>query len=170
MMLEDYKEREAESKQENETMAAEINTQASKLNRNEQEIERLERDLAKLQAKYRNDVSSVEKEVEGLRKRSEELESQQEQQMQRLRNAEIDNDNYERQMRESDYTIQDLEQKLESNMEQLALLQWELEEYKIHTQEQLERLNQQKKETETELKVKESMINKLKTHILQLES
>ncbi len=53
----------------------------------------------------------------------------------RLRNTEIDNNNFERQLRESDYTIQDLEQKLESNLEQLALIQWELEEYKLHTQE-----------------------------------
>jgi len=59
-----------------------------------------------------------------------------------MKNAEIDNDTYQRQLRESEYTIQDLEQKLESNLEQLALLQWELEEYKMHTQEQLERLHQ----------------------------
>ena len=58
-----------------------------------------------------------------------------------MKNAEIDNDTYQRQLRESEYTIQDLEQKLESNLEQLALLQWELEEYKMHTQEQLERLH-----------------------------
>jgi hypothetical protein len=59
-----------------------------------------------------------------------------------MKNAEIDNETYQRQLRESEYTIQDLEQKLESNLEQLALLQWELEEYKMHTQEQLERLHQ----------------------------
>lgn len=59
-----------------------------------------------------------------------------------MKNAEIDNDTYQRQLRESEYTIQDLEQKLESNLEQLALLQWELEEYKMHTQEQMERLHQ----------------------------
>jgi hypothetical protein len=50
-----------------------------------------------------------------------------------MKNAEIDNETYQRQLRESEYTIQDLEQKLESNLEQLALLQWELEEYKMHT-------------------------------------
>jgi hypothetical protein len=52
-----------------------------------------------------------------------------------MKNAEIDNETYQRQLRESEYTIQDLEQKLESNLEQLALLQWELEEYKMHTEE-----------------------------------
>lgn len=30
---------------------------------------------------------------------------------------EIENDNYEKQIREADFTIQDLEQKLESNLE-----------------------------------------------------
>ncbi len=30
---------------------------------------------------------------------------------------EIDNDTYEKQLREADFTIQDLEQKLESNLE-----------------------------------------------------
>jgi hypothetical protein len=40
----------------------------------------------------------------------------------RMKNAEIDNETYQRQLRESEYTIEDLEQKLESNLEQLALL------------------------------------------------
>lgn len=75
---------------------------------------------------------------------------------------EIDNDNYEKQLREADFTIQDLEQKLESNLEQLALLQWELEEYKMHTQEQMERLSQQKREIESELFVKDNELKKLR--------
>ena len=86
-----------------------------------------------------------------------------------MKNAEIDNETYQRQIRESEYTIQDLEQKLESNLEQLALIQWELEEYKMHTQEQLERLNQQKREAETELQVKENEVKKLKYQIIALE-
>jgi hypothetical protein len=64
--------------------------------------------------------------------------------------------------READYTIQDLEQKLDSNLEQLALIQWELEEYKAHTQEQLERLNMQKRDLESELRAKELEVKKIK--------
>jgi chromosome segregation ATPase len=84
----------------------------------------------------------VERESEQLKKRFADLEDGFQQRDSRMKNAEIDNDTYQRQLRESEYTIQDLEQKLESNLEQLALLQWELEEYKMHTQEQLERLHQ----------------------------
>jgi septal ring factor EnvC (AmiA/AmiB activator) len=83
----------------------------------------------------------VERESEQLKKRLADLEDGFQQRDSRMKNAEIDNDTYQRQLRESEYTIQDLEQKLESNLEQLALLQWELEEYKMHTQEQLERLH-----------------------------
>ena len=83
----------------------------------------------------------MERESEQLKKRLADLEDGFQQRDSRMKNAEIDNDTYQRQLRESEYTIQDLEQKLESNLEQLALLQWELEEYKMHTQEQLERLH-----------------------------
>lgn len=79
-----------------------------------------------------------------------------------MRNMEIENDNYEKQLREADFTIQDLEQKLESNLEQLALLQWELEEYKMHTQEQMERLSQQKREIESELFAKDNELKKMR--------
>ena len=112
-----------------------------RLGRNETELERLERDLAKLQTKYKTEVVQVERESEQLKKRLADLEDGFQQRDSRMKNAEIDNDTYQRQLRESEYTIQDLEQKLESNLEQLALLQWELEEYKMHTQEQLERLH-----------------------------
>ena len=55
-----------------------------------------------------------------------------------------------------------MEQKLDSNLEQLALIQWELEEYKAHTQEQLERLNMQKRDLESELRAKELEVKKLR--------
>lgn len=63
-----------------------------------------------------------------------------------------------------------MEQKLESNLEQLALLQWELEEYKLHTMEQMERLSQQKRDVESELRVKDIETKKLKLKIIALES
>ena len=47
-------------------------------------------------------------------------------------------------------------------MEQLALIQWELEEYKIHTQEQMERLSQQVREMESELFVKDNELKRVK--------
>lgn len=75
----------------------------------------------------------MERESEQLKKRLAELEDGFQKRDTRMKNAEIDNETYQRQLRESEYTIQDLELKLESNLEQLALLQWELEEYKMHT-------------------------------------
>lgn len=47
-------------------------------------------------------------------------------------------------------------------MEQLALIQWELEEYKIHTQEEMERLSQQVREMESELFVKDNELKRVK--------
>lgn len=41
-------------------------------------------------------------------------------------------------------------------------MQWELEEYKMHTQEQMERLNQQKREIESEIFVKDNELKKLR--------
>ena len=131
-----------DSQQECERITSENSDMQKRLGRNETELERLERDLAKLQTKYKSEVVQVERESEQLKKRLADLEDGFQQRDSRMKNAEIDNDTYQRQLRESEYTIQDLEQKLESNLEQLALLQWELEEYKMHTQEQLERLHQ----------------------------
>ena len=130
-----------DSQQECERLTTEHSDMQKRLGRNETELERLERDLAKLQTKYKTEVVQVERESEQLKKRLADLEDGFQQRDSRMKNAEIDNDTYQRQLRESEYTIQDLEQKLESNLEQLALLQWELEEYKMHTQEQLERLH-----------------------------
>ena len=131
-----------DSQQECERLTSEHSDMQKRLGRNETDLERLERDLAKLQTKYKTEVVQVERESEQLKKRLADLENGFQQRDSRMKNAEIDNDTYQRQLRESEYTIQDLEQKLESNLEQLALLQWELEEYKMHTQEQLERLHQ----------------------------
>lgn len=42
------------------------------------------------------------------------------------------------------------------------MLQWELEEYKAHTQEQMERLNQQLREIDSELFAKDAELKRLK--------
>lgn len=62
----------------------------------------------------------------------------------------------------SESIIADLEQKLDTSLEEIALLQSELEELKMHSQEQLERLKQQLEETNTELQVKERELKKIK--------
>jgi hypothetical protein len=41
-------------------------------------------------------------------------------------------------------------------------VQWELEEYKMHTQEQMERLAQQKREIESELFAKDAELKKMR--------
>ena len=52
-----------------------------------------------------------------MKKRLEEIETQFQSNNSRMRNMEVDNDAYEKQQREFEYTIKDLEEKLESSLE-----------------------------------------------------
>jgi FtsZ-binding cell division protein ZapB len=63
-----------------------------------------------------------------------------------------------------------LEQKLDTSLEEIALLQSELDELKTHSQEQIERLKQQLEETTTELQVKERDLKKLKFQLMLTET
>jgi hypothetical protein len=64
---------------------------------------------------------------------------------------ELDNDEFEQQLRVTDQIILDLEQKLEYSIEEVALMQDELYELRVHTDEQIERLTQTVRENGTEL-------------------
>jgi hypothetical protein len=67
-----------------------------RLGRNETELERFDRDLAKLQTKYKSEVVQVERESEQLKKRIADLENGFQQRDSRMKNAEIDNETYQR--------------------------------------------------------------------------
>eukprot|EP00347_Sterkiella_histriomuscorum_P023069 403336069 len=139
----------------------------------EHENEQYQKELDKIRNKYDDDkkeMIKLEKENEILKKSLGSTGDQAKIHFQRLRNLEIDNEQYERQLRISEQIIQDLEQKLDSSLEELALLQSELEEYKLHSQEQLERLKQQLEETNTELQVKERELKKIKIQQLMFEA
>ena len=75
---------------------------------------------------------------------------------------EIDNEDNEKKLWLSESIIQDLEQKLDASLEEIALLQSELEEIKTYSEEQIERLKQKYDDTQTELEVKEWELKKLK--------
>jgi len=55
---------------------------------------------------------------------------------------EIEGEDMEKQVRFSESIINDLEQKLDASLEEIALLQSELEEVKTYSEEQIERLKQ----------------------------
>ena len=65
-------------------------------------------------------------------------------------------------MRISEQIITDLEQKLDTSLEEIVLLQTELDEIKSHSMEQIERLRQQLEETNGELMIKERDLKRLK--------
>ena len=68
-----------------------------------------------------------------------------------LAQTEIENDELKNQLRELGYTIEDLEQKLDSQLEINELLSTEQEEQRGYYEEQLERQRQQLQENTLEL-------------------
>lgn len=75
---------------------------------------------------------------------------------------ESNNEEYQNDNRQMEYIIADLEQKLETQLEENILLQSELEELRAHSQEQIERLKENLKENQTELQVRVRELKKLK--------
>ena len=105
---------------------------------------------------------SVEKESEELKKSLNEKTEKLKQVNSKVVGLELENEDFEKQLRVSESIIVDLEQKLDTSLEELALLQSELEEIKTHSQEQVERLKQQVEETNLELQIKEREMKKIK--------
>ena len=58
-------------------------------------------------------------------------------------NIEIENESLQNECRRSGFIIDDLQYKFDTQLEEIELLQNELEEQKIHSEEQIERLKQQ---------------------------
>jgi len=79
-----------------------------------------------------------------------------------LAKIEIENDELKNDIRSMGYMVEDLEQKLDSQLEINELLNTEQEEMRAHNDEQLERLRQQLEESNSELLIKEKELKKLK--------
>lgn len=79
-----------------------------------------------------------------------------------LAQIEMENDELKNDIRQMGFMVEDLEQKLDSQLEINELLTTEQEEQKEHMEEQIERLRQQLQDNQTEIDVKDKEIKKLK--------
>ena len=80
-----------------------------------------------------------------------------------LAKVEIENDELRYEIRQVEFIVKDLEQKLDSQLEINELLATEQEEMKDHLEEENERLRQQLEEQAVELMVKEKELKKIKS-------
>ena len=79
-----------------------------------------------------------------------------------MAHLEIENDELKNDARQMGFMVEDLEQKLDSQLELNELLKTEQDEMKQDLDEQVERLRQQLDDNQTELMVKEKELKKLK--------
>lgn len=87
-----------------------------------------------------------------------------------LAKVEIENDELRYEIRQVEFIVKDLEQKLDSQLEINELLTTEQEEMKEHLEEQNERLRQQLEEQAVELMVKEKELKKIKFNQLLIDT
>ena len=80
----------------------------------------------------------------------------------RVVSLEIENEELQNESRHLGYIINDLELKFDTQLEEIELLQNELEEQKLHSEEQIERQKQQLIELSGDLQVKERELKILK--------
>lgn len=115
-----------------------------------------------LQEKYNKEVLDVETEAEKAKDELIKKKSQFKVTEEKLVQLEMESEDMEKQIRFSESIINDLEQKLDASLEEIALLQSELEEIKSYSEEQIQRLKQQLDETQMEFEMKERELKKLK--------
>ena len=82
-----------------------------------------------------------------------------------MENEELKND-----VRQMGFMVEDLEQKLDSQLEINELLNTEQEEMKEHLEEQLERVKQQLEDAQMELTVKEKELKKMQYQQLMVDT
>lgn len=83
---------------------------------------------------------------------------------------EIENDELKNDLRQMGFMVEDLEQKLDSQLEMNELLTTEQEEMKQHLEEQIERIKQQLEDNQSELMVKERELKKLRFNQLMIDT
>lgn len=80
----------------------------------------------------------------------------------RVVQLEIENEELQTENRHLGFVVNDLEQKFDTQLEELELLQSELEEQREYSQEQIERLKQEVQELTVDLQAKEREIRSFK--------
>ena len=89
-------------------------------------------------------------------------EDQQKENIRMMATMEMENDELKNDVRQMGFMVEDLEQKLDSQLEINELLTTEQEEQKSHMEEQIERLRQQLEDVNTEVEVKDKELKALK--------
>lgn len=84
---------------------------------------------------YKKEVQELEKELERVKKELADTIDKGKLNATKVVNLEIDNEDLQNENRQMGYIMADLEQKWDTQLEEIELLQSELEELKIHSQE-----------------------------------
>ena len=87
-----------------------------------------------------------------------------------LAKIEIENDELKNDIRQMGFMVEDLEQKLDSQLEINELLNTEQEEMKTHLEEQIERMRQQLQDLQSDNLVKDKELKKIKLSQLMLDT
>ena len=130
----------------------------SKLVKLEAKLEKLEgerKDLKKENSTNENQLEKLQKELQKTIEKG--LTNSK-----RVVSLEIENEELQNESRHLGYIINDLELKFDTQLEEIELLQNELEEQKLHSEEQIERQKQQLMELSGDLQVKERELKILK--------
>jgi len=125
-----------------------VNGQKKKL---EKDNENLKRELKDYREKYHREIHELENTNEKLTTENAKLNDKIKEKSREVIRNEIGQEELENQYREAEVIIEDLESKIDKTLEKLAIVQSELEENKCQSEEELERLKQQLKDTESEV-------------------
>lgn len=126
---------------------------------------KLEIKLAKTESdktEYKKDATTSENQVEKLQKELQKTVDRGSNNNKRVVQLEIENEELQNEARHLGYIINDLELKFDTQLEEIELLQNELEEQKLHSEEQIERQKQQLMEITGDLQVRERELKVLK--------
>ena len=124
----------------------------------EKKLEKTEMD----RADYKSEAENFEAKLEKLQKELQKTIEKGMANSKRVVSLEIENEELQNEARHLGYIINDLELKFDTQLEEIELLQNELEEQKLHSEEQIERQKQQLRELTADLHVKDRDLKKLK--------
>jgi len=137
------------------------------------ELQRLQDKIEQLQEDYneeKKEAVKLEEKFDTYKQKMEKQEDGFKEQQRQLAKVEIENDELKNDIRSMGFMVEDLEQKLDSQLEINELLTTEQEEMKQHLEEQNERLRQQLEEQAVELMVKEKELKKIKFNQLLIDT
>ena len=126
---------------------------------------KLETKLAKTESdknEYKKDATTSDNQLDKLQKELQKTVDRGAHNNKRVVQLEIENEELQNEARHLGYIINDLELKFDTQLEEIELLQNELEEQKLHSEEQIERQKQQLMEITGDLQVRERELKMLK--------